>query len=111
MSDTIGLPPGESDQRNAVCDALTVALLYCGDLAYHADERTTIDLRDEGHVRALARLLTTRDAKGRDGSLGDTTRVLWQSIGAALNSTASTTAPASLDNSHSTKNLGVSTDG
>lgn len=79
-----GLPPDESPQRNAVCDALTEALLYLGELAYEACEQTTINLRDKGEVRGLTRLLTVRDAEGRDGSLGENTQKLWERIATAL---------------------------
>lgn len=80
------LPPGESPQRNEVCEALTVGLMYCGQLASAAGERTVVDLCDMTHVRALARLLTTRDPNGEDGSLGDNTHLLWRRIGTALRS-------------------------
>ncbi len=78
------LPPDESPRRDEVCDALTDALLFAGMLARAAGERTTLDLCDEGHIRGLARLLTTRDAKGRDGPLGENTRALWNRVARAL---------------------------
>jgi hypothetical protein len=84
----VGLKPGESAARNSICDALTQALVYIGNLAYEANERYTLNLRNESDVRALARLLTTRDPDGRDGSLGENTRLLWEKIGAALRATA-----------------------
>lgn len=83
-----GLPAGESYQRNVVCDALTDALLYVGDLAHEAGERTTIDLRDTTHACGLARLLTTSDVEGYDDALGENIRVLWEKIGRATSRAA-----------------------
>jgi hypothetical protein len=78
-----GLPPGESPQRDAICDALTEALLYVGSLAHGAGERETINLRSELEIRGLARLLTARDGHHVNW-IDANTRKLWERIGTAL---------------------------
>lgn len=84
------LPPGESPQRTALCDAMVQMWTYAGRLAEAADEGITLDdtpgepwmfdLRNPKAARALARLLTTRDAEGRDGELGEQTRAFWNRL-------------------------------
>ncbi len=90
----IGLPRGESAARNEICDALTEAIVWLGELADAADESTTLDIRRDRHVgeddgsltvRALLRLLTQneRDARHRT-DLDEMMERTWQRVGRAL---------------------------
>lgn len=94
--DGFGLPCDESPERNTVCDLLTKELLVVGETAYHAGEKTTLDLRDERDVRGLLRYLTAVHSEGRDGPYGERKQVLWRELGRVLSPKLSRTAQAIL---------------
>ncbi len=94
----IGLPRGESAARDEICDALTEAIVWLGELADAANESTTLDIRRDRHVgeddgsltvRALMRLLTQneRDARHRT-DMDEMMERTWQRVGRALVPTA-----------------------
>lgn len=80
----VGLPPDESPARDAVCNALVAELLSVGHTASGAGERTTVNLCDENELRGLARFLTARDGRGRDGPFGERRRIFWETLGRIL---------------------------
>lgn len=79
-----GLPPDESPARDAVVELLTAELVAIGAFADEAGETSVFDLRDESAIRGLARFMTSRDSRGRDGVFGERRRVFWEKLGRAL---------------------------
>lgn len=88
-----GLPKGESQARDEICDALAELIRGVAEIAEGSGESPILDIRREWHegnddgsltVRGLLRFMTTSDPDGRDGPYGELVQRTWTRVGRAL---------------------------
>lgn len=90
---TPGLPKGESEERDEICNALAELIRGVAEIAEGSGESPMLDIRrespegrDDGSltVRGLLRFMTMCDSDGRDGAYGELVQRTWTRVGHAL---------------------------